>query len=101
MILSIKDFVESCYTKHIPNSKCGATGHDISSSSINSAVQSTTTSQSTTIKHISQPPLALENIVDWVGQAYRTLKKNKVYLLFLFQIFVFYCRILFMLITQV
>ena len=82
MILLIKDFVESCYTKHIPNSKCGAMGQDISSSSFNSAVQSTTTSQSTTIKHISQPPLALENIVDWVGQAYRTLRKNKVFLLF-------------------
>ena len=74
----LKDFVESCYTKHMPSTKCGTMGQDVSSSSIKSAVPSTTTSQSTTITHISQPSVALENIVDWVGQAYQTLKKNKV-----------------------
>ena len=83
----LKDFVESCYTKHMPSSKCGTMGQDISSSRINNALPSSTTSQSTTIKHISQPSLALENVVDWVGQAYQTLKKNKVsFLLCLFKI---------------
>ena len=62
----------------MPNSKCGTMRQDISSSSMNSAVPSTTTSQSTTVTHTSQPSLALENIVDWVGQAYQTLRKNKV-----------------------
>ena len=75
---SFKDFVESSYAKHISNTKFGAMSQDVSLSNGNHIASSAARTQLPTMKQSSQLPLEFQNIVNWVHQAYQTLRENKV-----------------------
>ena len=75
---SFKDFIESSYAKHISNTKFGAMSQDISLSNGNNIASTAARTHLPITKQPSQLPLECQNIVNWVHQAYQTLKENKV-----------------------